>query len=56
MRKCKNVIFLKKNLKINNEKIKNIVELEIIVIMQGNIKVILIAYAIENIVYLKKFL
>ena len=32
------------------------VTLEIIVIIQGNIEVLCIAYIIENIVYLKKFL
>ena len=36
----------KKNLNINIWKIKNIVKLEIIVIIQGNIKVLCIAYAI----------
>ena len=36
-----NVLFVKKDLKINISKIKNIIKLEIIVIIQGNI-----AYAI----------
>ena len=52
----KPVIFLKKNLKINISKIKNILNLEIIVIIQENIKVLRIAYVIYNIVYLKEFL
>ena len=36
----KSVIFVKKNLKINMWKIKDIVKLEIIVITQGNIEVL----------------
>ena len=36
-----NVLFVKKDLKINISKVKNIIKLEIIVIIQGNI-----AYAI----------
>ena len=44
----------KKNLKINMWKIKTIVKLEIIVIIQGNIELLHIAYVIQNIVYLKK--
>ena len=35
---------------------KTTVKLEMIVIIQGNIKVLRIAYAIQDIVYLKKFL
>ena len=42
----KSVIFVKKNLKINIWKIKNIAKLEIIVIMQGNIEVLRRAYVI----------
>ena len=42
----KSVIFLKKNLKINIRKIKNIVKLEIIVTIQENIEVLHIAYVI----------
>ena len=34
---------------------KNIVKLEIMVIIQGNIELLRIAYANSNIVYLKKF-
>ena len=50
------VIFVKKNLKINISKVKNIVKLEIIDIIQGNIEVLHIVNEIQNIVYLKKFL
>ena len=35
---------------------QNIVKLEIIVIIQGNIEVLRVAYVIQNIVYLEKFL
>ena len=42
----KSVIFVKKNLKINIWKIKNIVKLEIIFIIQENIEVLDIAYVI----------
>ena len=42
----KSVIFVKKNLKINIWKIKNIAKLEIIVIIQGNIEVLRRAYVI----------
>ena len=42
----KSVVFVKKKLKINILKIKNIVKLEVIVIMQENIKVLHIAYVI----------
>ena len=40
----KSVIFVKKNLKINMWKIKNIVKLEIVSIIQGIIEVLCIAY------------
>ena len=40
------VMFAKKNLKTNLGKIKNIVKLEIIAIIQGNIEVLHIAYII----------
>ena len=42
----KSIIFVKKNLKINIKKIKNIVKLEITAIIQGNIEVLRIAYVI----------
>ena len=42
------VIFVKKNLKINMWKIKNILKLGISVIIQGNIEVLCIAYVIQN--------
>ena len=42
----KPVIFVKKNSKINIGKIKNIVKLEIIVIIQENIEVLHTAYVI----------
>ena len=42
----KSVIFVKKNQEINMRKIKNIVKLEIIVILHENIKVLRIAYVI----------
>ena len=35
---------------------RNIVKLEVIVVIQGNIEVLQIAYKIKNIVHLKKFL
>ena len=56
MKTQKSVIFVKKNLKINTWKIKNIVKLEIRVIMQGRIEVLQIAYVVWNIVYLKNIL
>ena len=40
------IIFVKKNLKINFSKIKMFVKLEIIVIIQGNIEIVHIAYLI----------
>ena len=43
---AKYVVFVKKDLKINIWKINNIVKLNIIVIMQENIEVLLIAYTI----------
>ena len=52
----RSVIFARKNLKINIWKIKNIVKLEIIVIIQENIEVLHMAYVIWKIVYLKKSL
>ena len=52
----KSVTFVNKNWKINIGKIKNIVKLEITVIIEGDIEVLPIVYVIQNIVYLKKFL
>ena len=49
----KSVTFVKN---INIWKIENIVKLEIFVFIQENIEVLHIAYVIQNIVYLKKFL
>ena len=46
MKMPKSVIFVKKNLKINISNVKNIVMLEIIAIVQGNIEVLRIAYVI----------
>ena len=46
MKMLKSVIFVKQNLKIYILKIKNIVKLEIIVIIQGNIEVLCLAYVI----------
>ena len=46
MKMQNSVIFLKKNLNINMLKITNIANLEIIVILQRNIKVLHIAYVI----------
>ena len=45
---------VKKNLKINFLKIKDIVKLAIIGIIQGNIEVLRLAYVIWDIVYLRK--
>ena len=42
----KSVTFVKKNLKINISKIKNIVKVEIIVIILGNTEVLHIGYVI----------
>ena len=52
----KSIIFLKKNSKVNICKIKNILKLEIIVIIHDNIEVLNSAYLIYNIVYVNKFL
>ena len=41
----KSVIFIKKHLKMNIRKIKNIVMLEIISLIQGNKEVLCVAYA-----------
>ena len=41
MKMQESVIFVKKNLKIDISKIQNILRLEIIVIMQGNIEVVI---------------
>ena len=41
MKMQESVIFVKKNLKIDISKIQNILKLEIIVIMQGNIEVVI---------------
>ena len=49
-------IFVETNLKINMPKIKNIAKFGIIIIIQGNIKVLQIPYVIQCIVYLKKSL
>ena len=46
MKMQKSVIFVKKSLSINMLKIKNIVNLPIIVIIQGKIQVLHIAYVI----------
>ena len=46
MKMQKSVVFVKKNLKINIRKIKHIVKLEIIVIIQENIELLHIAYVI----------
>ena len=46
MRMQKSVIILRKNLKINMQKIKQIVKLEVIAIIQENIDKLRIAYAI----------
>ena len=46
MEKQKSVIFVKKSLKINMRKIRYIVKSEIIVIIEGNIEVLRIAYVI----------
>ena len=54
MKMQKSVMYVKKNLKINTWKIKNIAKFEIIVIIQGNIKVQRVAYATQNIVHPKK--
>ena len=53
MKMQKSVTFVKN---INIWKIENIVKLEIFVFIQENMEVLHIAYVIQNIVYLKKFL
>ena len=50
----KSVIFVNKKFENKYLKIKNIVKLEIIFIIQGNIEVLRIAYVIQNVVCLKK--
>ena len=52
----KYAIFLKKNLKLNMLMIKNSIKLRTILIIQGNIKLLHIAYVIQSIMYQKKFL
>ena len=49
------VIFEKKNSKNIIWKIKNIVKLEIIAIIQENIEILHIAYVIQNTVFQKNF-
>ena len=51
----KSIMFVKKSLIINIWHIKNIVKLEMIAIIQGNIEVLCIAYVIWNIAYLKNY-
>ena len=51
--KKKSVIFVNTNLKANIWKVKNILQLQIIVIIWENIEVLHIAYVIINIVPLK---
>ena len=46
MKMHKSVIFVNKNLKINVERKKNIVKLEIVVIIQENIEVLRMTYVI----------
>ena len=46
MKMQKSVMFLKKNFKRIIRKIKNIIKLEIIVLIQGNIEVLRMAYVI----------
>ena len=46
MKRQKSVIFVKKEIENNMWKINNTVKLEIIVIMQGNVEVLHIAYII----------
>ena len=46
MKMQKSVIFVQKNLKINISKTKNIVKLQIIITIQGNIEVLRIANVI----------
>ena len=46
MKMQKSVIFVKTNSKINISKIKNIIKLEIIALIQVNIEVLCVAYVI----------
>ena len=48
--------FVKTNLEINIGEIKNIIKLEIIVIIQDHLEVLCVAYVIQKIMYLKKCL
>ena len=50
----KSTIFVKKILKINMLKIKNIKKSEIIVIIQVNIEMLHVSYVTQHIVYLKE--
>ena len=50
------LIFVKKKFKIHIGETKNIVKLEIIVIIKDNIEELCIAYVIQNAVSLKRFL
>ena len=50
----KSTIFVKKILKINMLKIKNIKKSEIIVIIQVNIEILHVSYVTQHIVYLKE--
>ena len=54
MKMLKFAIFVKKSLRIYILKIKNVVKLEIIVIIKVNTEELDIVYVIESIVYLKK--
>ena len=49
MKMQKYVLFAEKNLKINMKNIRNIVKLNIISVMQGNIEALRIAYVFQNI-------
>ena len=55
MKMQKSVIFVKKSLKINILRIKNIAKLEVTVIIWVNTELLLIAHVIHSIAYLKKF-
>ena len=54
MKMLKFAIFVKKSLRIYILKIKNVVKLEVIVIIKVNTEELDIVYVIESIVYLKK--
>ena len=54
MKRQKSPMLVEKSLKINMLRIKNIVKLKNIVIIQVNIEVLFIVYVIQNVVYLKK--